>query len=220
MRVVIVEDEGLMLDMLSTSLPPHGVEVVGRAHDVAEALQVVDETAPDVALLDIRLPPTRSDEGLQLAEMLRERYPDVGLLVLSAHAEIAYARRLLNIEEDSKGIGYLLKERVGDLSELVRGIERVARGGIVVDEWIVERAMSRPRTNDPLAKLTPHERRILKLVAEGRSNSGIARNLGCRISTVEKHLSSITTMLDLVGTLERDAVNVRVLATLAFLRTS
>lgn len=219
MRVVIVEDEGLMLDMLSTSLPQHGVEVVGQARDVDEALQVVDEVAPDVVLLDIRLPPNWTDEGLQLAELLRERYKEVGLLVLSTHAEIAYAQRLLNIEEDSQAIGYLLKERVGEVRELVAGIERVGRGGVVIDEWIVERAMSRPRTKDPLEKLTPHERRILKLVAEGWSNLGIARQLGSRISTVEKHLSSITTKLDLVGALSRDAVNVRVLATLAFLRT-
>jgi DNA-binding NarL/FixJ family response regulator len=217
-RVVIVEDEGLLLDMLTTSLPERGVEVVGQARDIPEALQVVDQVAPDVALLDIRLLPNRSDEGIQLAEQLRERYPEVGLLVLSAHAETAYAERLLNMQESSRSLGYLLKERVGDLGELVAGIERVARGELVIDSLIIDRVMSRPRTTDPLAKLTPHERRILTLVAEGRSNLGIARHLGCRITTVEKHLSAITTKLDLVGTLDRDAVNVRVLQTLAFLR--
>jgi DNA-binding NarL/FixJ family response regulator len=219
MRVVIVEDMGLLLDALATALTELGVEVAGRARDADEALRIVDEVAPDIAVLDIRLPPNQSDEGIRLAEQLRQRYPDVGLLILSAYAEIAYAERLMRLGEH---VGYVLKERVGDLTALIDYMRRVQRGDSAIDNLIISRLMDRQRTKDPLAALTPHERRILALVAEGRSNLGIAQQLGCRISTVEKHLTAVTTKLGLasMSDVDRRGVNVRVLATLAFLRAS
>jgi len=222
MRVVIVEDQHLFLDALATALDGPDTEIVGRARTVEEALAVVDETAPHIALLDIRLPPDHTDEGLRVAEQLRDRYPQVGLLVLSSYAEIAYAERLLGIEEDARAVGYLLKERVGNLTELTDAIKRVAAGEVVIDPPIITRLMSRRRHRDPLAALTAYERRILALVAEGRSNLAIAQETGCRISTVEKNLSTITAKLGLIQSAgaERRSANVRVLATLEFLRSS
>jgi DNA-binding NarL/FixJ family response regulator len=222
MRIVIVEDHGWLLDALAEALPGRGIEVVGRARDPQEALEAIDAAAPDVAVLDIRLPPTFTDEGLQIAELLRNRYPDVGLLLLSTYAEVAYAERLLNMQEETHAVGYLLKERVGNLGEVVDAIRRVSTGEVVIDRHIIDRLMSRRRATDPLAPLTPHERRILALVAEGRSNLGIAQQLECQISTVEKHLTGITTKLGLtsMSTQDRRTVNVRVLATLTFLRSS
>ncbi|GAB3236640.1 response regulator transcription factor [Kineococcus gypseus] len=222
MRVVIVEDHGWLREALAEALPGRGVEVVGQAGDSTSALAVIDRTAPDVALLDIRLPPTFSDEGLRIAESVRGRYPQVGLLVLSSHAEVAIAERLVNLQDDPYAIGYLLKERVGDLGEVVDAVHRVAAGEVVIDPSIVARLMSRRRTVDPLETLTPYERRVLGLVAEGRSNLGIARHLGIQISTVEKHLTSITGKLGLpqLEAQDRRTVNVRVLAALAFLRSS
>lgn len=222
MKVVIVEDERLLLDVLADALTGRRIDVVGRARDMTEALQAVDDHAPDVAILDIRLPPTGTDEGLQIAELLRARYPDVGLLVLSNYAEVAHAERLLNIEEHSRAVGYLLKERVGNLTELIEALHRVAAGEVVVDSYLIDRLMARRRVDDPLGRLTPHERRVLAMVAEGHSNLGIAQQLGCQISTVEKHLSVITAKLGLPSTTDRTrrSVNVRVLATLAFLRTT
>jgi len=220
-RVVVVEDERLLLEVLADALSGRQIEVVGRARTVADALQAVDNHAPDVAILDIRLPPDYTDEGLQIAEMLRERYPDVGLLVLSSHAEVAYAERLLAIEENSRSLGYLLKERVGNLTELVQALHRVAAGEVVIDPYVIARLMARPRSDNPLARLTAHERRILAMVAEGRSNLGIAQQLGSQISTVEKHLSVITDKLGLpsAGDRSRRGINIRVLAALAFLRS-
>jgi DNA-binding NarL/FixJ family response regulator len=220
MRVVVVEDQRLLLDILADALAGHQVQVVGRARDLAEALQAVDDTAPDVAILDIRLPPAYTDEGLRAAELLRVRHPDLGLLVLSSYAEVAYAERLLTMEEDSRSIGYLLKERVGNLTELVEALRRIAAGEVVIDSYVIDRLMARRRAHDPLAVLTAHERRVLALVAEGRSNLGIAQHLGCQISTIEKHVSAITDKLGLpsAGDRSRPGVNVRVLATLAFLR--
>lgn len=223
MRVVIVEDSGLFLEALADALSGRGVQVVGRARDIDGALRVIDETAPDVALIDIRLPPDLSDEGIQLAELVCDRYPGVGLLVLSGYAEVAYAERLLRMRhENSPGVGYLLKDRVSDLNGLVDAIRSVAAGDVEIDETIVTRLFTRPRTVDPLAGLTPHERRILKLVAQGRSNLGIAQHLDCKISTVEKHISAITTKLGMAAMSQADRrrVNVRVLATLAFLRSN
>jgi DNA-binding NarL/FixJ family response regulator len=222
MRVVIVEDQHLFLDALATALHSQHIDVVGRARTVDEALAVVDRTAPDVALLDIRLPPDFTDEGLRVAELLRHRYPQVGLLVLSSYAEVAYAERLVAVETDAHAVGYLLKERVGNLAELIDAINRVASGEVVIDPHVITRLMSRRRHRDPLAKLTPHERRVLALVAEGRSNLAIAQHTGSQISTVEKHLSTITAKLGLhqATAADRRNVNVRVLATLEFLRNS
>lgn len=222
MRAVIVEDQGFFLDLLSAALHGRGIEITGRAGTRAEALQIIDETAPDLALLDIRLTRERDDEGLRIAELVRGRYPDVGLLVLSSYLEPAYAERLLSIEEPPRAIGYLGKERLGDLEELVEALTRIARGGVVIDPYIISKLMSRRRITDPLERLTPHERRILEFVAEGRSNIGIAQSLGIKISTVERQLSAIFDKLGLTDAEGRDrrAINLRVLATLTFLRNS
>jgi DNA-binding NarL/FixJ family response regulator len=222
MRVVVVEDEHLFLDAIAAALQSRAIDVAARATNLDEALHAVNDNAPDTVLLDIKLPPTRTDEGLRLAEEIRRRYPDVGLLVLSAHAEVAYAERLLNMEEQSRSVGYLLKDRVGNVDELVDALTRVTAGEVVIDPSIIDRLMTRRRRQDPLDALSPHERRVLSLVAEGRSNLNIAQHLGIKISTVEKHLSEITSKLGLLAFSGRDRrdANVRVLATLEFLRRS
>jgi DNA-binding NarL/FixJ family response regulator len=220
-RVVIVEDHGLFREALTESLPGRGVEVVGTATDHGGAIAEIDRSAPDVVLLDIRLPPNFADEGLRVAEHVRARYPEVGLLLLSTHAEVAYAERLLNLQENSHGVGYLLKERVGQLSEIVDAVRRVAAGEVIIDPSLIDRLMARKRIIDPLETLTAYERRVLGLVAEGRSNLGIAQQLDVKISTVEKHLASITAKLGLssLTNADRRGVNVRVLAVLTFLRS-
>lgn len=222
MRVVFVEDERLFLNAVAEAMLSRSIEVAARATSLDEALRAVNESAPDAALLDIRLPPDYTDEGLRIAEELRRRYPDVGLLILSGVAEVAYVERLLNLEEHSRSVGYLLKDRVGDVDELAGALNRVAAGEVVIDSSIIDRLMARRRRQDPLDALSPHERRVLSLVAEGRSNLSIAQYLNVKISTVEKHLSAITSKLDLLAINGRDRrdVNVRVLATLEFLRSS
>jgi DNA-binding NarL/FixJ family response regulator len=222
MRVVIVEDERLFLDAVAEALLSRSIEVAARVASLDAAVRAVNESAPDAVLLDIRLPPGYTDEGLRIAEELRRRYPDVGLLILSGVVEVAYVERLLNMEEHSRSVGYLLKDRVGDVDELVEALCRVAAGGVVIDSYVIDRLMARQRRQDPLDALSPHERRVLSLVAEGRSNLGIAQHLGVKLSTVEKHLSAITSKLGLLAIDGRDRrdVNVRVLATLEFLRSS
>ncbi|RZU49452.1 DNA-binding NarL/FixJ family response regulator [Krasilnikovia cinnamomea] len=221
MHVVIVEDQGLLRDALAEGLTGQGVHVTAKVQDADGALAAINAAAPDVAILDIRLPPTFSDEGLVIAEQVRERYPEVGLLVLSSYAEVAYAERLLHMQDESRAIGYLLKERVGDLAELTEALRRVAAGEVVIDPLLIDRLMRRRRAPDPLAALSPHERRILALVAEGRSNLGIARELGNQISTVEKHVSVIADKLRLPAARDTDRrhVNMRVLAALVYLRS-
>jgi DNA-binding NarL/FixJ family response regulator len=220
MRVGIVEDHLLLQDVLTEGLRGRGVRVVGGAVDVESATRLVDEDPPDVLLLDIRLPPDHRDEGLRLAELVRAGHPEVGLLVLSSQGEVSFAQRLLGMPGEPRALGYLLKERVGDLDELVDALRRVAAGEVVIDRQLIRALMTGPRPKDPLDLLSPHERRVLALVAEGRSNPGIAERMGCRVGTVEKHLSVITSKLGLgsLGEENRRGVNVRVLATLAFLR--
>jgi DNA-binding NarL/FixJ family response regulator len=219
MRIVIVEDEALLLDLLTDALRGRGIDVAGRARTREEALPLVDDTAPDLALLDIRLTKTKDTDGLQVAELVRERYPDVGLLMLSDYVEAAYAERLLSMEEVPRAIGYLGKERLGDLDELVEAFTRIIRGEVVIDPYIISKLMSRRRVADPLDELTPHERRILALMAEGRSNRGIAHELNTKISTVEKQLYTITRKLGLPES-RGSLYNPRVLATLTFLRST
>ncbi|MEV7630287.1 response regulator transcription factor [Actinoplanes sp. NPDC089786] len=221
MRVVIVEDEGLLLDALADGLTTRSVEVAGKARDAEQALSTIKDLAPDVAMLDIRRPPTFTDEGLGIAERVRAALPEVGLLVLSSYAEVAYAERLLSMDAEPRAVGYLLKERVGDLVELVSALHRVASGEVVVDSYLINRLMTRRRTHDPLERLTPHERRILALVAEGRSNLGIAQILNCQVGTVEKHLSTLADKLGLPTAEDsrRRQVNIRVLTALTFLRS-
>jgi DNA-binding NarL/FixJ family response regulator len=213
MRAVVVEDEGLLLDLMVEALTGRGVQVVGRARDPADATAVVAATEPDIVILDIRL------EAIRLASLLRRQCPAVALLVLGSSAEVFCAKRLLG--PDARALGYLLKERVGDLNQLVDVMSRLVAGEVVIDPTIVDTLTTGRRDGDPLAVLTAHERRILGLVAEGRSNLGIAQQLGTRISTVEKHLSVITDKLGLpsAGDTLRPGVNVRVLAALTFLNS-
>jgi DNA-binding NarL/FixJ family response regulator len=220
MRVGIVEDHLLLQDVLAEGLRGRGVRVVGAAADVESATRLVDADPPDVLLLDIRLPPDHRDEGLRLAELVRAGHPQVGLLVLSSQGEVSFAQRLLGLPGEPRALGYLLKERVGNLDELVDALRRVAAGEVVIDPQLIRALMAGPRPKDPLDLLSPHERRVLALVAEGRSNPGIAERMGCQVGTVEKHLSVITSKLGLgsLGEVDRRGVNVRVLATLAFLR--
>jgi DNA-binding NarL/FixJ family response regulator len=225
MRVVIVEDQEFYLDLLTNGLRGRGVDVVGRAGNPTEALRVIDDTAPDLAVLDISLSRAGADrvhdvEGLRVAELVRADYPDVGLLMLSAHVEPAYAVRLLDAAP--RAVGYLGKERLGNLNELIDAFHRIVRGEVVIDSQIICQLMSRRRTEDPLKRLTPYQRRILALVAEGHSNLGIAQHLDCKISNVEQHLSTIFDKLGLSQATGRDRrrVNLRVLATLTFLRST
>ncbi|WP_436493595.1 response regulator [Actinokineospora sp. HUAS TT18] len=220
MRVGIVEDQPLLQDVLAEGLRSRGVTVAFQARAMAEVAPMVDVDPPDALLLDVRLPPDYTDEGLRIAEATRERHPRVGLLVLSAHGELDLAERLLTLRDPATAVGYLLKERVGNLDELVAALRRVAAGEVVVDPHLISGLMARRRAADPLAALSPHERRILALVAEGRSNLGIAEQMTCQVGTVEKHLSTITSKLGLtaIDPPQRRGVNVRVLAALAFLR--
>jgi DNA-binding NarL/FixJ family response regulator len=220
MRVVIVEDDLILLDAVARALPLLGVEVVGRAGDEPGALKVIAETLPDVAMLDIRLPPTKTDEGLRIAERVRALHPGVGLLVVSANSEVAFARRLLDVEADPAGVGYVLKDQVSDLAELADTLARVAAGGIVLDRGIVVRLAKRHRDPDPLPTLTPTERRVLELMAEGYSNAGIGEKLRLRLPNVEKYVSAVTGKLGLPSREDpkRRGLNVRVLAVLEFLR--
>jgi DNA-binding NarL/FixJ family response regulator len=183
---------------------------------------VIDETIPDVVLADIRLPPTYSDEGMRIAAVVRRRHPGVGILLMSQEGTPSIAERLLSLEEESRGVGYLMKERTGRLSYLIEAAGRVAAGEVVVDPWLIDRLLTRQRTRDPLENLTAHERRVLELVAQGRSNLGIAQALGITVSAIERHLTSITQKLGLpsLSEPERPEVNVRVLAVLTYLRSS
>jgi DNA-binding NarL/FixJ family response regulator len=220
-RVVLVEDEGLLTAALVDALRGRGVRVLAHARDEPGALAAVGAHRPDLAVLDIRLPPDQTDEGIRVAEVLRRRYPAVGLLVLSsADAEPSHAQRLLGVEPAPRSIGYLLKERVGELTQLIEAMHRVAAGEVVIESELNQVLMERRRAGDPLGALTAHERRILAMVAEGRSNLGIAQRIGCRLNTVEKHLSVITGKLGLPTAHDpsRPGVNVRVLAALAYLR--
>lgn len=220
MRVGIVEDHLLLRDILTEGLRGRGMRVTVAAADVESATRLVDADPPDVLLLDIKLPPDHRDEGLRLAELVRARHPEVGLLVLSAQGEVSFAQRLLGMPGESRALGYLLKDRVGNLDELIDALHRVDKGEVVIDRQLIRALMSGPRPKDPLELLSPHERRVLALVAEGRSNLGIAEHMACQVGTVEKHLSVITAKLGLgsLGEVKRRGVNVRVLATLAFLR--
>lgn len=222
MRVGIVEDQPLLQDVLAEGLASRGLSVVGRARDAGRAMEFIAAQRPDVVLLDIRLPPTHTDEGLRLAEAVRATHPAVGLLVLSSYGELRLAQRLLAMPDGSRAVGYLLKDQVGHLDELVEAIRRVAADEVVIDRHLIGRLMARAPAEEVLERLSPHERRILALVAQGRSNLGVAQELACQVSTVEKHMSTITTKLGLT-TLDdpvRRGVNVRVLAALTFLRAA
>jgi serine/threonine-protein kinase PknK len=210
-RVIVADDDVLMREGLSSLLEQGGYEVVGQASDAPELLSLVREHKPDLAIVDIRMPPTHTTEGLEAAGSIREAVPDTAILILSAHVEVAHAMRLLASGGRS---GYLLKSRITDLDEFLDTVGRVSRGGSVVDPALVQELVAARDVDDPLQELTPREREVLALMAEGRTNTGIGRRLWITEGTVEKHVHSIMTKLRLP---ETDEDHRRVLAVVAFL---
>ncbi len=211
LRVVLADDDVLLREGLASLLDRAGLQVLGQAGDGAALIELVRETRPDVAVVDIRMPPTRRTEGLQAAQEIRQEFPAIGILVLSGHVEVEHAMELLT---SGRGLGYLLKARVSDVAEFLDTLDRIAKGATVVDPALVHELVSARRRNDPLAALSSREREVLALMAEGRSNAGIARRLWVTEGTVEKHVRSILAKLDLPETEEDHR---RVLAALAFL---
>jgi DNA-binding NarL/FixJ family response regulator len=194
MRVVIAEDSILLRDGLIRLLTAHGVDVVEAVGDAEAALLAVDRHRPDLALLDVRMPPTHTDEGLRAALVIRAQWPDVALLILSQYVEERYAADLL--ASTTSSVGYLLKDRVADVADFVDALRRVAGGGTALDPEVVAQLLVR-RDRSPLLRLTERERETLSLMAEGRSNTGIARALHVSESAVAKHVSAIFTKLDM-----------------------
>lgn len=213
MRIVIAEDSVLLREGLTRILAEAGHEVAAydNADDVLERVRLVP---PDLVILDIRLPPTHSDEGMQAAMHVREHHPDVAVLVLSQYVELGLAMQLL--AASAEGVGYLLKDRIGDVDEFVDAVERVAGGGSAVDPKIVSTLLRRKRSDDPLAALTPREREVLELMATGASNQGIADALVVTLRAAEKYVSSVFTKLDLPIARSESR---RVLAVLLYLRS-
>lgn len=189
MRVIVAEDVGLYREMLAETLAGAGLEVAGQAAGADEVVALVDADPPDVVLLDIRMPPTYTDDGVRAAIRIRAAHPDVAVVLLSQHGEAEYAVQL--VRELERAVGYVLKERTASARELLEVIERVAAGGVVIDSEVVTRLIRRPRVEDPLADLTEREREALALMAEGYSNAAIARRMGIAVSTVEKHATSV-----------------------------
>jgi DNA-binding NarL/FixJ family response regulator len=212
-RVAIAEDSVLLREGVAHLLRQAGMDVVAECGTADELLRKVRSSAVDVAIVDIRLPPTHSDEGLRAALEIRSADPDVGVLVLSQYVELGLAMKLL--ADSADGVGYLLKDRIGDVKDFVGAVERVAGGGSVIDPIIVSTLLSRRRDDDPLEQLTQREREVLDLMAQGNSNQGIADALVITLRAVEKYVSSIFTKLRLPST---GTESKRVLAVLLFLR--
>jgi DNA-binding NarL/FixJ family response regulator len=210
-RIALADDDVLLREGLARLLEGSGFEVVGQAGDAPALLELVREQTPDLVIVDIRMPPAQETEGLEAARVIREEFPDAGILVLSAHVEVEEAVDLL---ERGQRVGYMLKSRVTDVGDFVETVERIARGGSVVDPGLVQELVAARRRDDPLDELTPREREVLALMAEGRSNAGIARRLVVTEGTVEKHVHSILGKLRLP---ETDDDHRRVLAVIAFL---
>jgi DNA-binding NarL/FixJ family response regulator len=210
-RIALADDDVLLREGLARLLEGSGFDVVGQAGDAPELLELVRAQTPDVVIVDIRMPPDHETEGLEAARVIREEFPEAGILVLSAHVEVEEAMGLL---AGGQRIGYLLKSRVTDVGDFVETVERVANGGSVVDPGLVQELVAARRRDDPLEELTPREREVLGLMAEGRSNAGIARRLFVTEGTVEKHVHSILGKLRLP---ETDEDHRRVLAVIAFL---
>ena len=210
--MVLAEDDVLLREGLASLLERSGFDVVGQAGDSTQLLTLVHEKAPALVVVDIRMPPTHTAEGLEAARHIRQEHPENGILVLSAHVEVEYAMELL---ASGRGIGYLLKNRrVTDVAEFIETLQRIAKGGSVVDPALVAELVAARRRDDPLAALSPREQEVLALMAEGRSNAGIARQLWVTEGTVEKHVRSILTKLNLQ---ETNDAHRRVLAVLTFL---
>jgi DNA-binding NarL/FixJ family response regulator len=215
MRVVVADDAVILREGLARLLTEAGFEVAGLAGDAGELFELVDRLHPDVAIVDIRMPPTHTDEGLRAAKSIRERWPQTGVLVLSQHVRASYALELLS--DGTDGIGYLLKERVSDLAELASSVERIGNGGSALDPAVVDQLVGRPRrADDALEHLTDREREVLALMAEGRSNKAIAQQLYVTEHTVEKHVKSILGTLRLPQSPDDHR---RVLAVLTYLHS-
>jgi DNA-binding NarL/FixJ family response regulator len=196
-QVVVADDDVLLREGLASLLDRSGFEVVGQAADATELLAQVRDRKPQLVVVDIRMPPTHTTEGLDAARVIRAELPDTGILVLSAHVEVEHATELL---ASGRAIGYLLKTRVTDVADFVDTLERVSKGASVVDPALVQELVSARRRDDPLAVLSAREREVLMLMAEGRSNAGIARRIWVTEGTVEKHVRSILTKLNLPET--------------------
>jgi DNA-binding NarL/FixJ family response regulator len=213
MRIVIADDSVLLREGIARLLEDAGFDVVGQADDAEQLLLKVRSYSPEVAIVDIRMPPTHTDEGLVAAREIRATYPGTGVLVLSQYVEPDYALDLLS--ESAEGVGYLLKDRVSDVTEFAAAVRRVGEGGSALDPAVVSQLVGRRRADDPLTHLTPREREVLELMAEGRSNQAISERLVVTERAVEKHVTSIFQKLRLPS----DAADHRrVLAVLAYLR--
>jgi DNA-binding NarL/FixJ family response regulator len=195
LRVVLAEDDVLLREGLASLLERSGFEVVGQAGDGAQLLALVDAETPELVVVDIRMPPTHTAEGLDAAQRIRQEHPETGILVLSAHVEVDHAMELL---ASGRGIGYLLKSRVTDVEEFLDTLGRIAKGGSVVDPTLVAELVAARHRDDPLAELSAREREVLALMAEGRSNRAVARELVVTEKTVETHIASIFGKLDLL----------------------
>jgi serine/threonine-protein kinase PknK len=210
-RIVLADDDVLLREGLAGLLGRSGFEVVGQCGSASELLELVREHRPELVIVDIRMPPSQTTEGLDAAHQIREEFPETAILVLSAHVQVEQATDLLGSGERS---GYLLKSRVTDVDDFIETLERIVRGGSVVDPVLVQELVAARRVEDPLDVLSPREREVLSLMAEGRSNAGIAHQLWITDGTVEKHVHSILNKLRLPATAEDQR---RVLAVLTFL---
>jgi len=212
-RVIVADDDVLLREGLASLLGRSGFDVVGQTGNATETLALVRAEHPDLLVVDIRMPPTNTTEGLDVAGVIRGELPEIGILVLSAHVDVEHAVELLS---SGHGIGYLLKSRVTDVAEFVDSLQRIANGGSVVDPALIQELVSGRRREDPLAVLSPREREVLALMAEGRTNAGIARRLWLTEGTVEKHVRSILNKLNLPETADDHR---RVRAVITFLES-
>ena len=213
-RIVVGEDQPIVREGVVRVLEHAGFEVVGVAGDAEDLVRKANAHKPDVVVTDIEMPPTLTDDGLQAAKQIREAQPGVGILVLSQYLEDRYAVEL--VQAGARGVGYLLKDRVGDLTIFIDAVRRVAGGGSALDPEVVQRMVDRPRAQSPLDELTPREREVLTLMAEGRSNNGIAERLVVTVAAVERHVTSIFSKL---GLRQLPEDHRRVLAVLEYLRS-
>ena len=213
LRVIVADDDVLLREGLSSLLGRSGFDVVGEVGNGTEALALARTEKPDLLVLDIRMPPANTTEGLDVARVIREEQPETGILVLSAHVEVDHAMELL---ATGRAIGYLLKSRVTDVAEFVDSLQRIANGASVIDPALIQELVSAGRRKDPLAVLSPREHEVLALMAEGRSNAGVARQLWLTEGTVEKHVRSILSKLNLPETADDHR---RVRAVITFLES-
>jgi DNA-binding NarL/FixJ family response regulator len=212
-RVVVADDAMLVREGLARLLAEAGFEVVGQSSTAEDLLLKVRSCSPDVAIIDIRMPPTHTDEGMRAARAIRGSHPGTGIIILSQHADVGVAAKLLG--DSAVGVGYMLKESIEDIDELAGAVRRVAKGGTVLDPTIVSQLLGRYRVDDPIGHMTAREREVLQLMAEGRSNQGIAERLDLSGRTVQMHVASIFERLELPAGSDDHR---RVLAVLAFLR--